>query len=426
MSLIQSIEVSMIRSCRAGVCAAVAAVVGVTGLLGCTEPPNGQTAPGAVTIGIIAARSGGDAAAGEDAVSGAQLAVDLVNESRPDVSMPLAPGAGLPHLAGARLALVAADTTGDPDQAADQADSLVEARGAAGLVVSGVSEVAVAVGSRSQRLGVPVVDARSTADFVTELGMDWYFRTAPTDSSLAEMMFALIQRQVAGSGPVRIGVLTEGRGQAAVAAADLRDRAARAGYAVPFEGDLAAGVTQLDTYVDELSARDCQLVVAVADTAVAASRAVEVAARLAPPLPVVGLGAGFDDLRPSARVPVLRTATWSAELALRSPLGQAVGERYAAQFGRPMTAHAANSFTATMVLASAIDAAGTTARPAIRGALRQVSVPATQMIMPWGGLRFDASGQNTLAAGVIEGWDSGYRVVYPPELATGPIVWTGS
>jgi hypothetical protein len=47
------------------------------------------------------------------------------------------------------------------------------------------------------------------------------------------------------------------------------------------------------------------------------------------------------------------------------------------------------------------------------------------MIMPWDGIRFNAHGQNDLAAAVIEGWDpSGFRLVYPRELSAGPAIWT--
>ena len=90
-----------------------------------------------------------------------------------------------------------------------------------------------------------------------------------------------------------------------------------------------------------------------------------------------------------------------------------------------MTAAAATSFTATMAAAQAIDAAGTLDPIATRGALRRLSILATQMVMPWNGLRFDANGQNELAAGVIEGWAGGrFRVVYPRELAAGPMIWS--
>jgi branched-chain amino acid transport system substrate-binding protein len=122
----------------------------------------------------------------------------------------------------------------------------------------------------------------------------------------------------------------------------------------------------------------------------------------------------------------LRTSSWSAELAQRSP-AKAVTDLYAKRFGSPMTDAAANVFTATMTLAAAIDAAGSDDPATIRSTLRQISQPATQMIMPWIGVRFGANGQNQLAAGVVEGRaTTGFRVVFPRELAAGPMIWTAT
>jgi branched-chain amino acid transport system substrate-binding protein len=377
-----------------------------------------------VTIGLLSGTTGPDPAAGLDAVQGAQLAVNLVNGSYQDTPIPLASGAGLPRLPAARLTLVSADTKGVPDVATEQANSLVETRGATALIVSDAADVAAAAGSQTQRLRVPIVDARSTADYITELGMDWYFRTVPTDRSIVEDLFALIQRQLAGAGPVRLALFTEGGGHNAATAAVVRDLAAQAGYLMPVDHDLVEEPAQIDAYAAQMAATNCNIIIAVADTSPGASRAAHIAARLTSPLPLLGVGTGFAQARPPASRPVLlRTATWSAELAHRSPVARAVTQRYEHDFGRPMTPDAANAFTATMVLALAIDGAGSTDRTAIRRALRQVTVPATQIIMPWNGISFDANGQNELAAGVVEGWDSGFRVVYPRELSTGPMVW---
>jgi branched-chain amino acid transport system substrate-binding protein len=152
----------------------------------------------------------------------------------------------------------------------------------------------------------------------------------------------------------------------------------------------------------------------------------EAATRVDPVPPVIGLGPGFDAVRPPARATVLRGSAWSAEFARHSPIARSVARLYRDMFDADLTAAAANAFTATLVLAVAIDAAGSDQRPAIRAALRRVSVPATQLIMPWTGVRFDDHGQNQLATGVIEGWSDGFRLVYPRELAHGPVIWTTS
>jgi branched-chain amino acid transport system substrate-binding protein len=166
----------------------------------------------------------------------------------------------------------------------------------------------------------------------------------------------------------------------------------------------------------------------------AAKTAVELTASLTHPVPLLGLGPGFlavdapsagDDASPATAV-VLRAAPWSADFAARNPAGLAVAEFYRRRFGTNMSSAAASAFTATLTLAVAIDTAASADSARIRAALRQIWLPATAVIMPWNGVRFDASGQNQLAAAVIEArLAGGYRVVFPRELASRPVLWTG-
>jgi branched-chain amino acid transport system substrate-binding protein len=89
-----------------------------------------------------------------------------------------------------------------------------------------------------------------------------------------------------------------------------------------------------------------------------------------------------------------------------------------------MTTAAASAFTATLLVAQAIDAAGTRDPASIRASLRQIWLSALQTIMPWNGIRFADNGQNQLAAAVVEGWTgSTFQVIYPRELSTRPITW---
>ena len=125
---------------------------------------------------------------------------------------------------------------------------------------------------------------------------------------------------------------------------------------------------------------------------------------------------------------MLRAVGWSPDLVPRNPVANAVAELYQRRFGTPMNDAAANVFTATLSLALGVDRADLIGGPGdaarIRAALRQLSIPASRTIMPWNGLRFDASGQNQLAAGVIEQRvPAGFQVVYPRELASVAVSW---
>ena len=77
-----------------------------------------------------------------------------------------------------------------------------------------------------------------------------------------------------------------------------------------------------------------------------------------------------------------------------------------------------------MVMADAINRAGSTDPDAIRKALSETNIPGNKLIMPWKGVKFDAKGQNTLGQGILVQIIGGkYVTVWPFDLAAHDIVW---
>jgi branched-chain amino acid transport system substrate-binding protein len=75
-----------------------------------------------------------------------------------------------------------------------------------------------------------------------------------------------------------------------------------------------------------------------------------------------------------------------------------------------------------ITLGQAIESAKSTDPEKIRSALKATNI--TKTIMPWKGIKFDSSGQNSLASGVIEQMTGGqYHVLYPSEVATAKVMW---
>jgi branched-chain amino acid transport system substrate-binding protein len=78
-----------------------------------------------------------------------------------------------------------------------------------------------------------------------------------------------------------------------------------------------------------------------------------------------------------------------------------------------------------MTLAYAIQNSGDADRSRIRTALLALRLPGADTVMPWTGVAFDGSHQNTLANVVVEQFSNGREgVVYPSDLATVPFQWT--
>src|SRR5512143_2390711 len=135
----------------------------------------GRPAVAEVRVGVLASLPGPRARAGRDALRGAELAADVVNTARPGLVLPLAAGAGLPRLGGAKVAIVPGDTAGDPRTATALSARLVVADGAAVLVGDDDAEVTLAASQRAERLPAPFVGASTATDFLSDRGLDWYF-----------------------------------------------------------------------------------------------------------------------------------------------------------------------------------------------------------------------------------------------------------
>jgi branched-chain amino acid transport system substrate-binding protein len=395
-------------------------------LAACTGGPStDQSGTSArVRIGLLAPLSGSRSVTGRDVLHGAQLAVELVNDSSA-IPLPLGPGAGLPGLGGVRLQIESGDTGSDPERAATQAIRLVAQR-AAGLVSVADTRTTALASERTERVGTPFVDGGAPADYLSERGMDWYFRTGPSDRMLGARLLSMLQQT--GSGPVRKLAIVRSPDAAGRDMSDaLVGLAGEGGYdvvatlALPKQG---AGVAAV---AGQLRAAAPGAVI------VATSQPDDSAALLSgfqaigwkPPL-TMGMGAGFASQAtpfptPGDSAGVLRSTAWSAAVAERNPLARQVADLYKRRFGGPMSEAAAKGFTATLTLALAIDAAGSTDANRVRAALLGLDVAGRDTIMPWDGVHFDETGQNTQAGAVVERLaEGGARVVFPPELANLP------
>jgi branched-chain amino acid transport system substrate-binding protein len=390
----------------------VAVLVGCAPLLaGCT-PNSAPTpkAPATLTIGMLAAATGSAAIVGRPATQGAELAVDVVNTAHPGLPLPFGPSAGLSR--GTRLVLVTGDTRGDRQTGAQVLDQMVRQSHPVGMVVADSAPVVKEVSQHSEAAGVPLVDAYSSADFLGELGREWYFRIGPTDTMLLATTLEMV-RQAAPA--ARRAVVLQGASiQALGGAPGLADFAQSRGFTVVGELPVTPATAVADL-TDKIDAQKADVAIALVGTPQEAGAVADATQRLKNSVPVVALGPGGAGLSSPA---VMRTTDWSADYAGRNPVARAVGEMYQKRYGTPMDDTAARAFTAVLTLAVAIDNVGAADPTGVRATLSQTSLQATDTIMPWNGVRFDTGGQNSLAAGVVERRvGDRFEIVYPRELA---------
>ena len=92
--------------------------------------------------------------------------------------------------------------------------------------------------------------------------------------------------------------------------------------------------------------------------------------------------------------------------------------------GRDLSDVPARAFTGFMTLLDALNRAGSTDPEKLRAALAATNIPADQLIVPYRGVKFDATGQNELVRPILMQVQKGkYCTIYPFELTSCPVLF---
>jgi branched-chain amino acid transport system substrate-binding protein len=403
---------------------------------GCTTsgPEQQDSSVSEVKIGVLAPGSGPSRTAGIEAQHGAELAAALVNGDEGPLQLAGVGTAGLAGLGGAKLRIVQGDTKSSPETGAAEAARLAGEQKVAGLVGAYDPLVTKEASQRTERLGVPFVNGDSPAGYLTERGLDWFFRTGPTDRMFGESFFSAL-RETAGAGASKVAILYADDQPSSVVAQLTRELADEGGFDRVGEekvdlgpgasGNSAAAVGRIRDLAEKPDA-----VFVIASDPEDATTLLKAfgQARYSPP-GILASGAGFSAPTVLGAGPdgdgLLISTSWSREIAGRSANAKPVMDLYEERFNQPMTETAAGTFTAVLVLAQAIDNAGSTDPQGVRAALLNLDIPARETVMPWSGVRFDASSrQNAAASGVVEQRvGQAFRVVFPGELQQAEPQW---
>ncbi|MGH6898840.1 MAG: ABC transporter substrate-binding protein [Geminicoccaceae bacterium] len=317
-----------------------------------------------VKIGAIMSTTGPLQVYGEAGLNGIQLAIDQINETG--------------GVLDGQVELVAADDATNPQVGVDAAQRLVNVEGVAGIVGALSSGVTIPIAtSATAPAGVPQISTASTSPVITTLDDDGFlFRTTPQDALQGEVLADLVSQQ----GIERTAVIyvnnDYGKG--------LADS-----FADAYEGEVTASVAYEErqaSYRGELAQAaegDPQALIMIAypgDGVPMLRQAFE--------------GAFFDKF-------VFTDGMKAAEVveAIGAPLDGAFGTApsgdpeseaakifrgaYEERYGElPPQPFIDTAYDATMLLALAIEQAGSTEGAAIRDALHEVATPPGETILP--------------------------------------------
>jgi len=397
-----------------------------------------------IKIGVIYPLSGALATIGRDLQRAAEFtAENLVNNKNPNVDVLMSKWGGIPNLGGAKIKLIFADSRGEPDRGADLAKRLIQDDKVVGLMGAYQSAVTKTVSTVAERFGIPMINDSSTSPDLTRRGYKWFWRATPHDEyfnkDLFELLKGLTEGKVKGVKSVpkdqlkNLVYACENTEWGASVAKSLEAFAKEYGFNIT-KGLLYAGNSP------DLSSEARTLVAAKPDGMLFASY-------LSDSLLMIrtlkgmkaqthlfwGQNAGFEmaDFTKTLGADtngVLTRTVFIAKIAKVKRVAGQINELYKKKYGDDLTGATGRSVVGVQTWAYVLNRSGSTDPKAIQKACNEIDIPGYELVMPWDGIKFDATGQNIKGRGLIGQyqWKEGkaeLEIIYPFDLATANMIY---
>jgi branched-chain amino acid transport system substrate-binding protein len=383
-----------------------------------------------IKIGAVYPLTGNIASTGLDCRRGVDLAVDIIN-GKYNLDLPLARGAGLPNLGGAKIEVVYADTKGEPKNGMSEAERLITQEKVVAMIGAYQSSVTKTASQTTERLKVPYVCSDSSSPTLTERGYKYFFRVSPHDAIFARDQFNYL-KDLEKKKHIKfktVALLYENTEFGSNVGKAAKKYAEEFGYKVVANVSYPANATDVTSEVGTLikSKPDVLMHASYITDAILFTKTFKemgfapqgiltMAGYIEPGyLPAVKSDGNF----------IIVRSTFALDLAKKKPLVAQVNELFKKKYGIDMSENAARSFMAPFVIADAINRARTTESEAVVKALLQTNIPGKEVIYPWQGIKFDPkSHQNIYAQGtLVQVLNKEYCTIWPFASAAKEVVW---
>ena len=387
--------------------------------------------PQEIVIGVILPLTGPSAQTGAGLRAAQLLAQDLVN-GHVSYPLPMVGKSGLPRLHHARIRLEFADSQSKPDQARAAAEQLITQQHVVALLGTYASSTTATASQVAERYGIPFLNPDSSAPGLTARGLKWFFRTTPHDGTFAENFYQFFAdlKKTKNVSVKRVAIVGED-GLFGSGAGDAEEaNGKKNGYDIVTRISYPATTTEVNAEIQKVktSAPDVIMQASYLPDSLLFMRGykqqnVEVKAIMAQDAGFID--PGFIKTLGADAEGVFTREVFSLDIKHRNQAVPLIDQLFRERFGnKPLDGNTARDFMGVLVIADAIDRAGSTKPDAIRDALRKTNIPGKLTLMPWTRIHFDENGQNDGGAGIIEQVQDGkYETVWPFDVAVRPVIW---
>jgi branched-chain amino acid transport system substrate-binding protein len=382
-----------------------------------------------IPLGAIYPLTGVIADTGQRCRHAVETAVDLINNAHPGVTLPLAESAGLPNLGGAKIKLYMADHQASPALGKAEAERLITDKKVVGLVGcynSGITKTASLVAERN---GIPFVNGASSSTELHKQGYKTFFRVYSYDQVESKGLFDCIKQVETKLGKsIKTYAIAAMVGEYGKHMGDWLTKFGNdAGYKLVERVDHKFGATDVSTSVLRLKAANPDIIFhacLLGDYLLFMKTYKEMNYLPKAIMSPCSGGQDPDFIRHGGKDVdnVMVTQVFYMDRIDQTPNLKYIDHLYWKRSGTSLDGVVIGVFEAFLVLADAINRAGTTESNAVIEALRKTNIKWD--IDVFGGIQFTEEGQNKLSKVVISQIIDGKHVtVLPLEVASRKPIW---
>jgi branched-chain amino acid transport system substrate-binding protein len=377
-----------------------------------------------VKIGAVFPLSGNAASAGAHTKAAIEVALDIVNNAHIEFgNFPLAKGAGLPGLGGAKVEVVFADSQGSPATGQNQTLRLITEEKVVAITGAYQSGITLTASAIAEKYGIPFVNGESVAANLTERGFKWFFRTTPIATDIARIDYDFLSdMKAAGIKTDSVAIVHDTTEYGVSVANVITNTFKEKGQAIALDIPYAINATDVQGQVLQLKEKKPDVVIMIAYTPDAILYQKTMQSLDYKPTILMADDSGYSDpsfIKAVGKISqgVLNRSAWSVGPA-GSPTAL-IADMYKKKTGDEMDDTTGRAMQAFFVLCEAIDRAGSTDPAKIQAALKATDLKPDQLMMGYKGVKFDEKGQNILASSLIIQLQDGehYEAVWPKANA---------
>ncbi|MHB1314663.1 MAG: ABC transporter substrate-binding protein [Christensenellales bacterium] len=383
-----------------------------------TAAPQGTTAPAVkeVKIGFVWPLTGGSATIGQQHDDGARMAIEEINAN-----------GGIKSLGGAKIVPVVADSETKPDVGSNQVERLITKENVSIVVGCYNSAVTFPASEVAQRYSTPFLSQGGVKNEITERKYEWVFRINNKATYDVEEMLKAIDL-CAGENKIEVktyALIYESTDWGSNNAKIWKQYADKRGWTCVLDEPVTVGQSDMSSQVLKIKQANADLVnVSFYTPEQIVFNKAMTANKVNPPLGIWSVGGGAQDpaffkaLTPAEYEYMFVQEDWNVSMPYLYDWAAKLAEKVKAEKGYNINSFFAQGWTSAYVAYTALEAAGSTDKTAIKEAIKKLDIELSEnnhvVLSGYPRIKFDENGQNTFSTGTIIQYQNGVQIAISP------------